>query len=93
MFLYDNKNVYIFDTHHPTYEASKKINNLLDKDVLALVVNFVDMLAHDSSKMEVLKEIIPDDIGYRHTVKSWVKNSWFNDVLKQLSESNFEVII
>ena len=72
---------------------SKKIKNFLDKDVLALVVNFVDMLAHDSSKMEVLKEIIPDELAYRNTVKSWVKNSWFNDVLKQLSESNFEVII
>ena len=51
------------------------------------------MLAHDSSKIDVLKEIIPDELGYRQTVKSWVKNSWFNDVLKQLSESNFEVII
>ena len=28
-FLYDNKNVYIFDTHHPSYEASKKINDLI----------------------------------------------------------------
>ena len=72
---------------------SKKINDYLDKDVLALVVNFVDMLAHDSSKLEVLKEIIPDESGYRHTVKSWVKNSWFNKVLKILSQSNFDVII
>ena len=72
---------------------SKKINNYLDKDVLALVVNFVDMLAHDSSKMEVLKEIIPDESSYRSTVKSWVKNSWFNTVLKTLSQSNFDVII
>ena len=28
-FLYDNKNVYIFDTHHPSYMASKKINDLI----------------------------------------------------------------
>jgi len=32
-FLYDNKNVYIFDTHHPTYEASKKINDLIMKEI------------------------------------------------------------
>ena len=72
---------------------SKKINNYLEKDVIALVVNFVDMLAHDSSKMNVLKEIIPDESGYRKTVGSWVKNSWFNDVLKVLSQSNFDVVI
>ena len=32
-FLYDNKNVYIFDTNHPTYEASKKINDLIMKEI------------------------------------------------------------
>ena len=32
-FLYDNKNVYIFDTHHPTYEVSKKINDLIMKEI------------------------------------------------------------
>ena len=28
-FFYDNKNIYVFDTHHPSYEGSKKINNLI----------------------------------------------------------------
>ena len=57
------------------------------------MVNFVDMLAHDSSKMDVLKELIPDESGYRKTVRSWVENSWFNDVLKVLSQSSFDVVI
>ena len=61
--------------------------------MLALVVNFVDMLAHDSSKMEVLKEIVPDESGYRLAVKSWIENSWFNDVIKTLSQSDFRVVI
>ncbi len=71
----------------------KKINDYLNKDIIALVVNFVDMLAHDSSKMEVLKEIVPDEAGYRLAVKSWFENSWFNDILRQLSKSEFEVVI
>ena len=72
---------------------SKKINDFLEKDFLALVVNFVDMLAHDSSKMDVLKEIVPDESGYRLAVKSWFENSWFNDVIKALSSSDFHVVI
>ena len=72
---------------------SKNINHYIGKDVLALVVNFVDMLAHDSSKLDVLKEIVPDESGYRKTVSSWVENSWFNDVLKALSQSSFDVVI
>ena len=61
--------------------------------MLSLVVNFVDMLAHDSSKMDVLKEIVPDESGYRLAVKSWIENSWFNDVIKILSQSDFHVVI
>ena len=70
-----------------------KINDYLKLDVLAMVVNFVDMLAHDSSKTEVLKEMIPDEFGYRIAVKSWIENSWFADVLRILSNSSFKIII
>ena len=39
-FFYDNKNIYIYDTHHPSYEGSKKINNLIMKEInRSLVVN------------------------------------------------------
>ena len=71
----------------------KKINNYLNKDIMALVVNFVDMLAHDSSKMDVLKEIVPNEAGYRLAVKSWFENSWFNDILKALSNSEYQIIV
>jgi peptidoglycan/LPS O-acetylase OafA/YrhL len=32
-FFYDNKNVYIFDENHPSYEGSKKINDLIMKEI------------------------------------------------------------
>ena len=32
-FFYDDKNVYIFDTNHPSYEGSKKINDLIMKKI------------------------------------------------------------
>ena len=32
-FFYDNKNIYIYDTHHPSYEGSKKINDLIIKEI------------------------------------------------------------
>ena len=32
-FFYDNKNFYIFDKNHPTYEAAKKINDLIIKEI------------------------------------------------------------
>jgi len=70
-----------------------KINDYMQQDVLALVVNFVDILAHKSSQMDVLKEMVPDESGYRTAVKSWLNNSWLLHVIKKLSENNFTVIM
>ncbi len=32
-FLYDNENVYIFDTNHPSYKGSQMINDLIMKKI------------------------------------------------------------
>ena len=38
--------------------------------LLALVVNFVDLLAHHRAESDVIKEILPDESGYRATISS-----------------------
>ena len=70
-----------------------RIKDYIQQDVLALVVNFVDILAHKSSQMDVLKEMVPDESGYRTAVRSWLEHSWLLQVLKKLSENNFTVIL
>ena len=70
-----------------------KIKDYLQKDILALVVNFVDILAHNSSQTAVLKEMVPDETGYRSAVKSWFENSWLLEVLKELSQNNWTIVL
>ncbi|SVE09438.1 uncharacterized protein METZ01_LOCUS462292, partial [marine metagenome] len=70
-----------------------RIKDYIQQDILALVVNFVDILAHKSSQTEILKEMVPDESGYRTAVKSWLEHSWLLQVLKQLSASGFTVIM
>ncbi len=41
----------------------------------AIVVNFVDMLAHGRSDSNLLKEIAPDESAYRSLTDSWFKHS------------------
>jgi len=60
---------------------------------MAIVVNFVDMLAHKRSESDVLKEMVPDESGYRFAVRTWFENSWLYRTLRELSESDFTVII
>lgn len=70
-----------------------QVSNYMHLDLLAVVVNFVDMLAHKRSESEVLKEMVPDESGYRYAVKTWFENSWLYRLLRQLSESDYNVVL
>ena len=61
--------------------------------MIALVVNFVDILAHKSSQTDVLKEMVPNESSYRTTVKYWLEHSWLFQVLKHLADTGFTVIM
>ncbi|MFP4548559.1 MAG: response regulator [Fidelibacterota bacterium] len=75
------------------WKAEKKIKTLVDKNFLALVVNFVDILAHRRSESDVIKEIVPDEASYRAIVRNWFKNSWIFSVVKHLKDYGFKIVI
>jgi CheY-like chemotaxis protein len=62
-------------------------------DVLGIVVNFVDMLAHYRAESDILKEMVPDESGYRSAIRIWFEHSWLFTLLRDLSKSGFTVIM
>jgi len=91
--------------HHLTHEyikitnlkAGKKLaesfKTKAQNDLTVLVYNFVDMLSHSKTEMEVVKELASDDKGYRSLTNSWFKNSPLIDIIKQAQELNFKLIV
>ena len=69
------------------------INEYKNTNLLALVVNFVDMLGHSRSESNVLKEMIPDESAYRKAICSWMEQSWLKDVFEQISEWDKTIIL
>jgi len=60
----------------------------------AVVVNFIDMLAHGRSDSPLLKEIAPDEAAYRSLTRSWFQHSSLFGMLKTLAgQKNVKVII
>ena len=60
----------------------------------AVVVNFIDMLAHGRSDSPLLKEIAPDEAAYRSLTRSWFQYSSLFGMLKTLaSQKNVKVIL
>ncbi|MCK6557623.1 PglZ domain-containing protein [candidate division KSB1 bacterium] len=73
--------------------VEKQIGSYAELPLLALVVNFVDILAHSRSDSEVLREITPDEAAYRSLTKSWFGHSSLYRILRELAQRGNTVII
>ena len=74
-------------------QLQDNILNYLNNDVTAIVYNFIDMLSHARTEMEVLKELAGDEKAYRSLTKSWFLNSPLWDALKRVAERPVKLII
>ena len=69
------------------------IHNLLNNDINVIVYNFVDMLSHARTEMEVLKELAGDEMSYRSITASWFEHSPLHQALKKIADKNITVIV
>lgn len=69
------------------------ILNLLTYDFNAIVYNFVDMLSHARTEMEVLKELASDETAYRSLTRSWFDHSPLHNAIKKLAGKKIRLII
>jgi hypothetical protein len=68
------KYVKILDTEYGR-QIQSNIVSYTQNRLTAIVVNFVDMLAHGRSDDPILKEIAPDESAYRSLTNTWFKHS------------------
>ena len=64
-----------------------------NEQLTVVVYNFVDMLSHAKTEMEVIKELASNDKSYRSLTASWFKNSPLLEIIQQAAAMNFKLII
>lgn len=74
-------------------QLQDNILNYLNNDLTAIVYNFIDMLSHARTEMEVLKELAGDEKAYRSLTRSWFLNSPLWEALKRVAERPVKLII
>jgi len=79
--------------HHDGEKLVDTIHNLLQNDLNIIVYNFVDMLSHARTEMEVLKELAADETSYRSLTASWFEHSPLHQALKKIAEKNITLIV
>jgi CheY-like chemotaxis protein len=70
-----------------------QMSNLKENDLNVIVYNFVDMLSHARSEMEVIKELAEDEPAYLSLTKSWFEHSPLKEMLEKMAEQKARVII
>lgn len=74
-------------------QLSQNFRSQKSNDLTVIVYNFVDMLSHAKTEMEVIKELASNDKAYRSLTQSWFRNSPLLDILQQAQDLGFKLIL
>ena len=72
---------------------AQSVTDLTQHDLSAIVVNFVDILAHSRSDSDVLKEIAPDERAYRALTRTWFEHSWLYQAFQDLARTDATIVV
>jgi CheY-like chemotaxis protein len=78
---------------HQANQLRDNIHNYLNNDLTVIVYNFIDMLSHARTEMEVLKQLAGDERAYRSLTKSWFLHSPLWDALKEIAGKGVRLIV
>jgi hypothetical protein len=101
-FLADQKRVYRKDCKHSYHKIlnidegralNDSVSNLMNNELNVVVYNFVDMLSHARTDMQMIRELASDDAAYRSLTLSWFEHSPLFDLLKFLAQKQVRVVI
>jgi len=67
-------------------------SNLLNYDLVVVVYNFIDLLSHANTEMNMIRELAGNDSAYRSLVLSWFQHSQLLDFIRLLAEKDVTVI-
>lgn len=72
---------------------ASNFNSQKNNDLTVVVYNFVDMLSHSKTEMDVIQELAGDDKAYRSLTLSWFKNSPLLEIIQQAQQLGLKLII
>ena len=75
------------------YNLLKDFGNKKKFDLITVVYNFVDILSHAKTEMNIIKELAPDDKAFRSLTLSWFKNSPLIELIEKAREKKYKLII
>ena len=67
-------------------KGTDNLNQILQSDIAVQVFNFVDMISHARTEMDMIRELASDEKAFRSLTLSWFNHSSLLDLLKMLAQ-------
>lgn len=74
-------------------KLAENLSNLQGNKLNVIVYNFVDMLSHARTEMEIIRELAEDESAYRSITRSWFEHSPLAEILRTLAEKPIRLVI
>ncbi|MGQ9609432.1 MAG: T9SS response regulator signal transducer PorX [bacterium] len=74
-------------------EYIQHVSSTSKVSLAALVVNFIDILTHKRSQIDILQQISPDEPAFRSLTKSWFAHSALFEILKIIAQKDAITIL
>jgi len=81
------------NTREDSLNFHKKLDACQNQQLVALVVNFLDILTHGRSESPILRDLAPNESGFRDLMKSWFQRSALPELFQRLAKSGFVIVI
>ncbi len=80
-------------TNEDGKNLADNVLNLMNNDLNVIVYNFIDLLSHSRTEMNIIRELAPNEAAYRSISRSWLEFSPLLRTLKTLSQRNVKIIL
>lgn len=74
-------------------QTADNFKSYKDNDLTVVVYNFVDMISHAKTEMDVIKELAGDDKAYRSLTLSWFNNSPLLEIIQKAQQLEMKLIL
>ncbi len=74
-------------------QTSESLRNILDSDLSVMVFNFVDMISHARTEMEMIRELANNEKAYRSLTLSWFNHSSLLELIKSLAGEDIRIVV
>ncbi len=74
-------------------QTADSLKNILESDLSVMVFNFVDMISHARTEMDMIRELANNEKAYRSLTLSWFNHSSLRELIRSLAGNNIRLVV